>query len=173
MPNSVKYIGDRVFASSENLECINSNTKGKIVMPKELQFYGEELFKYNKKINEFEFPTQIDYIQNGTFCDTDGFIKVEISKQYKYIGAYAFSGSDEIIDLKICEGVKIVDDNAFSSCRGIKNLEIGSTVTTIGSNAFANCNLIENFKYEGKLKYIGSNMFKYKIADFIKDSQLP
>lgn len=173
LPDSITYIGDEAFKSSDNLKYINSNIEGKIVMPKGLQYYGKDLFEYNKKINDFEFPEQINYIQHGTFNSATGFTELEISEQYKYIGEYAFAESYEIEDLKICDGVKIIDDGAFSLCKGIKNLEIGSTVTTIGDGAFQRCNLIENFKYDGKLKYFGSNISAPKILDFIKEEQLP
>lgn len=173
LPDSIIYIGDEAFQSSKNLAYINSDIEGKIVMPKNLQSYGESLFRYNKKINDFEFPEQIDFIQDWTFYETSGFSDVVISKQFKYVGAGAFAETN-IKTLTIEDGVQIIEASAFSNNTKLRKADIAKSVISIGQGAFDVCSNLEEFNYNGKLQYIGANVFKNsKNENYIKSNQLP
>ncbi len=173
LPDSVIYIGDRAFSATDNLAYINSDIKGKVVMPKNLQYYGESLFENNKKINSFEFPEQINYIQNWTFYEAKGFTDLTIPKQFKYIGKGAFAQSD-IKSLTIENGVEIIGDSAFQLNKKLEKVDVPNSVISIGEYAFRQCTSLKNFNYSGKLKYIGINaLYNTKVENILKNSQLP
>ena len=173
LPDSVIYIGNDVFDGDDNLAYINSDVEGKVVMPENLQYYGESLFTHTKKINSFEFPKQIDYIQNWTFYQTKGFDELTIPGQFKYIGHSAFCDST-ITKVTIEDGVEMIDGSAFAMNDRLKKVNIADSVVSIGGGAFQLCKVLERFNYTGKLNYIGADVFKYNTKkDFIKYEQLP
>lgn len=173
LPDSIIYIGDGAFESSDNLSRINSDIDGKIVMPKDLQYYGENLFRGNYKINSFEFPEQIDYIQRYTFYETKGFTDVTIPAQFKCIGEGAFSSS-KTKSLTIEDGVEIIQSSAFSMNEELTRVDIADSVISIERDAFLLCKALEELKYDGKLKYIGKDAFSYtKFQDTLNKNQLP
>ena len=173
LPDTVIYIGDDAFTSSTNLAYINSDIEGKVVMPKGLQYYGESLFRYNDKINDFEFPEQINYIQDWTFYETSGFSDVTISGQFEYVGQGAFSSS-EVKTLTIEDGVKIIKASAFNMNKQLTSVNMADSVTVIEKNAFSLCSLLNEFHYNGKLSYIGKGVFDYtNVKDVLESNQLP
>lgn len=173
LPDTVIYIGDDAFTSSKNLAYINSDIEGKVVMPKGLQYYGESLFRYNDKINDFEFPEQINYIQDWTFYETSGFSDVTISGQFEYVGQGAFSSS-ETKTLTIEDGVKIIKASAFSMNKQLTSVNMADSVTVIERDAFSLCSLLNEFHYNGKLSYIGKGVFDYtNVKDVLESNQLP
>ena len=173
LPDSIVYIGDDAFRSSSNLAYINSDVEGKVVMPKNLQYYGESIFAYDDKINAFEFPQQINYIQDWTFYATEGFSNLTIPGQFEYIGEGAFADS-EIENLTIEDGVKIIKDDAFEMNESLKKVNLADSVISIGKNAFYLCKSLSEFNYNGKLSYIGKEVFDYtKVKDVLKSNQLP
>lgn len=173
LPDSIIYIGNTAFGACHNLSSINSDIEGKVVMPKNLQYYGKSLFRYNKKIRSFEFPEQIDYIQDYTFYETDGISDLTISKQFKYIGEGAFSQAS-IENLTIEDGVEIIGNSAFTMNSSLLAVDLPKSVISIERNAFNLCRRLEKFNYEGKLKYIGTNVFdNTRVKDCLKENQLP
>ena len=172
LPDSLIYIGNDAFNGSRNLAYVNSDIEGKIVMPKNLKYYGESLFRYNDKINSFEFPKQINYIQDWTFYQTKGFEDLTIQGQFKYIGIGAFADST-IKKLTIEDGVEIIGGSAFSMNSLLNEVDITDSVVAIGGQAFQLCPL-KQFKYNGKLKYVGKKVFEYNTKqDWLKKERLP
>lgn len=176
LPDTIIYIGDAAFANTQNLSKINSSEEGSIILPKNLQYYGESIFEANDKINKFTFPEQISYINKNTFNKCKGFNEtLEINGQYQYILEGAFSNNENTKNLKINEGVKYIGANSFENNASLKEVQIADTVEYIGTEAFSKNNAIESFRYNGKLKYLGSNIFKdtkININKFISNNQL-
>lgn len=173
LPDSIIYIGSSAFESCKNLESINSDIPGKVVMPKNLQYYGESLFRGTYKINAFEFPEQINYIQSWTFYETHGFSDVTIPGQFKYIGIGAFASSDTT-SLTVEEGVQIIGNSAFTMNKELTRVNLPNTVQSIGTDAFSLCTLLNEFNYNGKLSYIGKKVFDYtNVKDALASNQLP
>ncbi len=168
LPNSIKYIGDYAFYDSPNIMSINSDETGTFNMPEDLEYYGTNLFVYNKYVTNFTFPDRIDYINSYTFDNCNTFRKLVITDQYKYILPGAFSNNDRLSSVTFEDGVYVIA--GFANDTSLKEVDIADSVKYIHTKTFANDGNITSFKYDGKLFYLGTNIFGYSeldINDFI------
>ena len=173
LPDSIKYIGDEAFSHANNLSRINSDEDGKIIMPKYLDGYGTALFRDNEKIIYFEFPEQINYINESTFYGCSGFKDLIVSGQYKYILENAFC-DNKIETLKLVAGVKYID-KCFKANTKLQDVKLPNTIVYIGDNTFEDDDNIKEFEYKGNLEYLGKNILKntgLDINKFISVKQL-
>lgn len=176
LPETITYLGNRVFAFNTNLKYLNSDKEGRVNLPSSLEYYGNSLFRNCESIEEFNFPEHINYIQMYTFYGCTS-IKGELTipSQYKLILEGAFSNVPNYETLIIESGTTFIGDKAFENNTSLKRVLLPTSVTGIGNHAFSNDKDIKEFLYTGKLSYLGKNPFSetdINIDDFIKPSQI-
>ena len=80
IPDSVEYIGDVAFAST--------NIKS-LVIPERVTYIGDYAFEYCHNLESVTIPEGVEYIGDYAFGDA-GFLEVTIPASVKYIGECAF-----------------------------------------------------------------------------------
>ena len=149
LPDTVKYIGDYAFYDSPNITSINSSEVGTFNMPDDLEYYGTNLFAYNKYVTTFTFPDRINYINYNTFDKCNTFRKLVISGQYKYILPGAFANNDRLTSVTFEDGV--IQIAGFANDTSLKEVIISDTVKYIYTKTFYNDGAITKFEYNDKL----------------------
>lgn len=157
LPDTVEYIGDYAFAYCTSLIKLNSNTNGMVYMPRSLRYYGSYLFSYDSYIDDFDFPSQIDYINSYTFYHCNGFKDVTINGQFKVVFPGAFANDGSLRSVTFEDGVVLI--SGFSSNSNLSKVVIADSVKAIAQKAFAGDIAISTFEYSGKLAYLGKNIF--------------
>ena len=168
LANSIISIGDYAFYDSPNIMSINSDEIGTFNMPEDLEYYGTNLFEYNKYVTNFSFPERINYINSYTFDKCNTFRKLVIPGQYEYILPGAFSNNDRLTSVTFEDGVLQIA--GFANDTSLKEVYISDSVKYIYTKTFSNDGNITKFEYEDKLLYLGPNIFgdaKLDINDFI------
>ena len=154
IPETVTYIGQRVFMNAINLEKIN--------LPDGIKYIGED-FIFNCEKIQYETVSGGKYIDNWlieyidaeertpTFKEgivgiysyafyTHGKIRVvTIPDTVKYIGSQAFFNCYYISVLHLSQNLEYIGMYAFNNCIKIKTVTLSKTVTDIGYKAFGSC----------------------------------
>lgn len=163
LPSTIKYIYNEVFFESINLSKMNSDVEGTINLPENLEWYGSSLFVKNTKINSFNFPLTINYLNYSTFFSCTGFTgELVIPSQFKYVYPGAFSYNSNITKLTLETGVKYV--GGFYGDSALSEINLPNTVEAIEEDAFNNCISLKTVNYKGKLKYVGRNAISNSCA---------
>lgn len=129
MPYSMKEIGDGAFENCtslksltlpEQLERIGSgafrNTALRTIkIPKTVYWFGEELFRDCKEIDNIQLPSNVDRITVGMF-----------------------QGCENLKRITLPENLTEIEEHAFQDCRSLDILTIPDSVQKIGDTAFNN-----------------------------------
>ncbi len=155
LPNSLTTIGVNAFYYCSKLT--NDNFK----LPTSLTTLGKNAFYncYGLK-GEFEIPSQITEILDGTFYNTS-FTKVTLPDTVTKIGANAFQRCSKLTEINMGDGIVSIGNYAFESCPSLTgDLKLPDSLTTIGNYAFQNCTGFNGKLTIGaSLSSIGSNAF--------------
>lgn len=105
MPDSVKYIGNEVFARcnklttvdlSKNITAIESSAFDScyvltdLVIPENVTYIGDNAFRYCKNIKNITIPENVTYIGNEAFNDCENLATVMLREKVENIGLNAF-----------------------------------------------------------------------------------
>ena len=155
--HSVEYIGEYVFANTENLHenfsiILPSNLieipdyafyKSSIIsidIPPTVKRIGAHAFD-NSKITSLIIPNSIEHIENNAFASTYNLRgNIIIPNTTTFIGECAFQHSNFDGTLTLGSGIKEIGPSAFQACHNVKgDLIIPANIQRIGKNAFSYC----------------------------------
>ena len=168
IPNSVKGIGEKVFAFCSGLTSI---TIGKNVTNiGESAFYGctgltavniddlaawieisfkniysnplyytHNLYLNGKRITDLVIPDSVTRIGDYAFYEIVDLTSVTISKNVTYIGNCAFFGCSGLTSVTNGSNVAIIGNSTFEGCNKLTSITLPNSVTSIGTRAFYDC----------------------------------
>ncbi len=200
MPNTVKWIGDRVFAKCTNLSSFSWS--------KNLQDIGVDAFEGTKfyenllaQPNSFyDIPSGIliyagtDYFKPNTALISDNLsaekqdlirTKYGVSEFRRFselnvnkICAGAFKNNDKIVYIDLPDSINEVAKCTFEDCSNLRGINgENSSITYIGDSAFAGCYNLVDIDIPESVKYVGDFAFSQtgvvdKIPDLSKVEEL-
>jgi hypothetical protein len=174
IPESVEYLGFRVFSGLQNLK--------EVVIPNGIKAIGWWVFENCTGLERVTIPDSVTTICYGAFMGCTRLRKVTIPSSVVTIDSDAFKDtpfleyypSDYVIlgnnilhkytgsatNVTIPKGVTSIGDEAFYSLAKLKEVSIPSGVAYIGDGAFSNCTSLERVNIPRSVKYIGQYAFE-------------
>ena len=134
IPNTVKVIGDEVFAGTEmNLGSIYPKV---VIFPEEVESIGTGLFAWRERGWQMSLPGNITEVPKNTFYR--GLLKEwkNLPESVEVIGPSAFYGNC-FESISLPNGLKEIWSGAFERCNDLKSVTIPASVTFIGRYAFS------------------------------------
>lgn len=155
IPESVKFIGSRVFQNATKLENVEfpsslqaignnafNNTKAlaiNVVFPNTVRTIGESAFRYSG-ITGITLPSSLEKVSNRSFAECSDLAgAVVIPANVQVIEEYAFYQDAKLGKVSMSEGVTTIGQRAFSACRGMTEAIIPESIQTLGDYAFGYC----------------------------------
>ena len=145
--------------SGEN-EVIDSEVNGKKV----LAIGGGGKINVNENVKNITFPSNLKYIGDNVFMQSQNLEVVKIPNTVTYIGINAFYGCDNLTEVYIPETVTYIGNDAFESCSdslkiyGHSNSEAEVYAMTNGLN----------FETIDEEQEVSNSLFKYKLDQYTK-----
>lgn len=166
VPKTVVSIGERAFFWCNSMETVTFAQGSK------LKTLGAECFAGCQKLEEIEFPAEMEDLGTWTFNSCANLKKItflgnkitsigagvftnlpiedfEIPSSVTELGNYAIAGCTNMKHFVIPGGVTKIGEYAFGSCSTLESIKIPSSVTEIGKNAFENCSALTTVIYDG------------------------
>ncbi len=129
LPDTIKTIGDGVFA-----KCVNLSN---ITLPESLTSIGEGVFYECSSLTSVKIPDKVISIERSMFECCGSLKSVEIPDNVTSIGQYAFYECYQLNNIIIPEGLISIGSHAFCRCKTIGKLIIPDSVTQIDECAFS------------------------------------
>ena len=162
IPQSVKAIGDGAFKG------LKGNKE--IVLPKGLEYVGEEAFANYVSVAPLSLPSTVKTIGTSAFAECRMAPELVIPGKVKEIGDHAFSYSGGIETISIGKGVRRIGMGAFQGQERVENVVVPDGVETIGNFCFSNCNNLTSVILPSSLKEIGTGAFQ---GTALKEIEIP
>ena len=162
IPQSVKAIGDGAFKG------LKGNKE--IVLPKGLEYVGEEAFANYVSVAPLSLPSTVKTIGTSAFAECRMAPELVIPGKVKEIGDHAFSYSGGIETISIGKGVRRIGMGAFQGQERVENVVVPDGVETIGNFCFSNCNNLTTVILPSSLKEIGGGAFQ---GTGLKEIEIP
>lgn len=148
LPESLEYIGARVFQSCTSLT--------EIAIPDTVAEIGDACFLGCSSLTEINIPANLVYVGAFAFDETpwvtqfDGCTSIILGGRvfYKYL-----ADEDKVV---IPDGVVCISDNAFDS-KSLSFVKIPDSVAFIGDYCFYNCKSLKEIKLPSDIYYLGEN----------------
>ncbi len=131
IPDGVTVIGERVFASRNNLT--------RITIPDSVTRIEDEAFFCCSGLREVSIPESVRYMGSGVFYNCTGLTEVRIPERMTDIPDWAFFCCDNLKSVYIPEGVTSIGDWTFCGCKSLETIAIPASVTHIGDRALGSC----------------------------------
>lgn len=128
IPGTVKTIGDRSFASCQNLATVN--------IANGVESIGEYAFEGCTSLKSIELPESIEKLDDSCFRRTS-LAAFVCPPNLKTIGVACFRECSELQRVVFNDNLRSIDDHAFQMCN-LKELDLPENLTKIGLFAFGN-----------------------------------
>ncbi len=102
----------------------------KIILPKTLQYIGENAFLKMPALKEIDIPEGVEKIDDYAFWKCESLKSITIPGTVKKIGNYVFEGCIRLEKAYIGEGVLEIGEYAFSNCN-LKEIRIPESVQNL------------------------------------------
>ena len=174
IPEKVKSLGERAFASCASLSTVNFNATNCSVSSANPVFgscsflrtfnFGENVttvpsyvcYGVTNLLN-VNFAGTVDIIGTGAFQNCSGNLKEINLDNVTAVNAYAFSSCSKL-DKVVLPKVKTISNNAFAYCSALSSVTLGDSLETIGSMAFYSAPF-RNVTIPENVKSIGGSAF--------------
>lgn len=159
IPNSVKKIGENVFADRNDIESI--------IIPDGLTSIGEAAFENCSGLQKISIPEGVTSIGNSAFKGCTELKSIDIPDSVTNIGGGAFSGCSALTGIVLPKGITKIDDasaycyngGVFENCSRLFSITIPQGVTSIGRNAFKGCSRLQRVTIPDSVTNIGDGAF--------------
>lgn len=146
LPESLEYIGARVFQSCTSLT--------KVELPNSVAEIGDACFLGCSSLAEINVPSNLVYVGAFAFDETpwvtqfDGCTSIILGGRvfYKYL-----ADEDKVV---VPDGVVCISDNAFES-KSLSFVKIPDSVAFVGDFCFYNCQNLKEIKLPSEIYYLG------------------
>lgn len=162
IPQSVKAIGDGAFKG------LKGNKE--IVLPKGLEYVGEEAFANYVSVAPLSLPSTVKFIGASAFVECKMAPDLVVSGKVKEIGDHAFEYSEGIKTISLGKGVKHIGIGAFQGLENVETVVIPDGVETIGNFCFGSCSNLTSVSLPTSLKEIGGGAFQ---GTALKEIEIP
>lgn len=148
LPDTLEYIGARVFQSCTSLKAIS--------LPDSVAEIGDACFLGCSNLAEINVPSHLVYAGAFAFDETpwvtqfDGCSSIILGGRvfYKYV-----ADEDKVV---VPDGVVCLSDNAFEG-KSLSFVSIPDTVAFVGDYCFYNCKNLKEIKLPANIYYLGEN----------------
>lgn len=131
IPSSVKIIGKRAFAWSQDLETV--------VIPDSVILIGKELFYCCTFLRSIVLSESLTEITNGMFSGCQNLQDITIPSSVTRIGEDAFNGCESLSNIVISPNVTSIGDLAFFECTSLTQVIFLGIVEKMGEDIFEGC----------------------------------
>ena len=131
IPSSVKKIGKRAFAWSQDLETV--------VIPDSVIQIGKELFYCCTFLKSIAISKSLTEITNGMFTGCQNLQDITIPSSVTKIGEDAFNGCESLSNIVVPSNVTHIGDLAFYDCTSLTQVIFLGIVEDIDGNIFEGC----------------------------------
>ncbi len=150
LPDSLQYIGNKVFA--------NSNLISDITLPEQVVSIGESAF-YDTDIAHVTAQGGIQSIGNHAFQSCKQLQTVTFANGTKQIGENAFSDCDYLQSVQLPDGLESIGKQAFMNCPKLDNVTIPNGVTALPSELFSGCTSLQNIIIADSVSSVAADTF--------------
>lgn len=159
IPDGVKLLGDKAFASCYRLRAVKLGAG--------LTNISSEAFAGCSALPEIEIPANIVSIGGGAFLETDSMTKVTFADggRLAEIALKAFAGSG-LVSVEIPASVTALGGGAFSGCSALSAVTFGegSSLTKIEASTFSGDSRLSSVTLPESIVYIGRGAFAGDIS---------
>ena len=159
IPDGVKLLGDKAFASCYRLRAVKLGAG--------LTNISSEAFSGCSALPEIEIPANIVSIGGGAFFGTDSMTKVTFAEggRLSEIAFEAFAGSG-LVSVEIPASVTELGIGAFSGCSALSAVTFGegSSLTKIEASTFSGDSRLSSVTLPESIVYIGRGAFAGDIS---------
>ena len=134
IPNSVKIIGEKVFAWSDELESIE--------IPDSVVHIGKEAFECCTYLKRVILSNSITEIPEALFSWCQSLQEIIIPNSVTKIGMEAFDNCDSLTNLVIPSFVKCIESLAFGECKSLEQVVFLGIVSEIKDDVFDQCDTL-------------------------------
>lgn len=186
IPESVKKVGERVFADqdiqsvtfhsgvTDILESAfeNCTSMTSVKLAKGLESIGEGAF-FNTGLKTLDIPNTVTTIGTGAFHQSHALTSVSIPASVKSMGTYMFGFSENLKTVTFAEDCRVdtLDKDMFYSCTALENVTIPDAVKTLGQYAFAECKSLKSLRLPDNLETI--MCYAFQNCSSLKELAIP
>ncbi len=132
----------------------------RIVLPRRVDYLGEELFRECFELVEVTLPDIAIYeLPAYTFFECDGLKTLFLPDSIEKIGDSALYYCASLTDVHIPEKLVTIEESAFESCVSLESIRLPVGVRWIGENAFLDCESLKTCYLPETVEYIGPDAF--------------
>lgn len=173
LPNNIKTIPSRLFASCSSLEALTipesvetidsaafsyCTSLKEVNIPDGIKIIPSELFLNCKNLSEIKLPDSITSIDYSAFYAT-AIKTIDLPKSITSIGSSAFYNS-ALESIVIPDAVTSIGSSAFANCKALSSVQLPSTLKELNSGVFIDCSSLTSIKLPDTLTSIGYNAFR-------------
>lgn len=151
MPNSVKSIGEGVFAGNKKMKKVKLSSK--------ITEIPKKTFYNTPKLKKIVMKEGITTIGSNAFYKS-GIEQVVIPNSVTDIKKKAFSNAENLKEIKLSDAMKSIKEKTFEDCINLKTIIFGKKIAVIGENAFEKCQSLTTVNIPGSVKNIEYEAFK-------------
>ena len=176
IPDSVTYIGSRVFENCYELESVSiGKNVAKIYSDAFNGCYKLTQFSIHEDIRDIDYQwfkntayyNNSNNWENGVLYIDNHLIKAKDSVSGKYeikdgtksIGVKAFEKCFKLTEVTMPEGFKRISNNAFNYCYSLESVKMPSSLMYIGVEAFLKCIRLNNVTIPDNVTRIHDSVF--------------
>lgn len=186
IPNTVKKIGNEVFANCSALKSINvagdnpaymsingilynkagtqiiwcpKNSGGDLALPEDIAAIPNKIFINRLAIMSVTLGNKVTNIGESAFSGCLNLQRINVPASVKSIGREAFANCRSLTEIDLPVGMININDGTFAGCDKLKRAPIPAGVAKIGVNAFRGCAKLTDIVIPDSVEEIGDNAF--------------
>lgn len=151
IPESVVWIGERVFEACVSLESITVE-EGNAVYHSDgncLIHTADKILIAGCKNSVIPSDGSVTVIGNYAFRVLSDLTEISIPEGVTKIGDYAFGNCSSLTEVVLPDGLEELGDGAFYNCTSLGSVTIPESIKTIKMSAFASCSSLTDITFKG------------------------
>ena len=149
LPDSVKELGNSLFANSKALE--------KVKLPSGVTELPPYLFAGCSALNKVTMPNTVSGFSEGLFKNCESLPEIPFRAGITVLPESVFEGCSSIKSLVIPPGVRRIESRAAALCTSLESVVFPSSIEYLAPDAFEGCTALRNIRVDGEggLFYVG------------------
>lgn len=173
MPDTVKTIGEELFASAKYLKSVKLSSSLTVIprntfvwcealetitIPESVTTIGEYAFR-DSGLKSIYIPDTVTEIFEDAFWHCEKLENVRLSSSLKTLPGSIFVSCKSLKTVSLPNGITEIGHMAFSGCKALSSLVIPNSVTKIGDMAFQECESLTSLEIPNSVTSIGEEAF--------------